>query len=123
MASETPPAAAVPTTKPERGNRRVLIGVVTRDKMDKTRRVEIQRLVKHPRYGKYQKRRTVCYVHDETNETRNGDTVEIMETRPLSKMKCWRLVRIITKAPRGAAPKAAEIAVPADVTGQPAPQA
>src|SRR5438552_13376929 len=84
-----------------RGRRRVAEGVVTSDKMDKTRRVEIQRLVKHPRYGKYIKRRTVCYVHDEKNESRAGDTVEIMETRPLSKMKNWRLVRVVTKAPGG----------------------
>lgn len=82
-----------------RGKRRTLIGVVTRDKMDKTRRVEIQRLVKHARYSKYIKRRTVCYVHDEKNETRTGDTVEIAETRPLSKMKNWRLVRVVTRAP------------------------
>src|SRR5881398_2620908 len=97
-----------------RGQRRMAVGVVTRDKMNKTRRVEIQRLVKHPRYGKYIKRRTICYAHDEQNETRNGDTVEIMETRPLSKLKNWRLVRVVTKSPRGAAPKAAEVAaVPA----------
>jgi small subunit ribosomal protein S17 len=83
----------------ERGNRRTVVGVVTRDKMDKTRRVEIPRLVKHQQYGKYIKRRTVCYVHDEKNESHVGDTVEIMETRPLSKLKCWRLVRIVTKAP------------------------
>jgi small subunit ribosomal protein S17 len=83
----------------ERGNRRVEIGVVTSDKMQKTRRVEIPRLVKHARYGKYIRRRTVCHVHDETNESRLGDTVEIMETRPLSKTKNWRLVRVVTKAP------------------------
>src|SRR3954453_14686941 len=87
----------------ERKARRTLVGVVTRDKMDKTRRVEIQRLVKHPRYGKYIKRRTVCYAHDEANETRIGDTVEIMETRPLSKLKHWRLVRVVKKAPAGPA--------------------
>ena len=58
-----------------------------------------ERLVKHPRYGKFVKKRTVCYVHDEKNETHVGDTVEIMETRPLSKQKCWRLLRILTKAP------------------------
>ena len=87
----------------ERGQRRTAVGVVTSDKMNKTRRVEIQRLVKHPRYGKYLKRRTVCYAHDEQNETRNGDTVEIMETRPLSKLKNWRLVRIVAKAPGAAA--------------------
>jgi small subunit ribosomal protein S17 len=70
--------------------------------MNKTRRVEIPRLVKHPRYGKYIRRRTVCHVHDEQNESRQGDTVEIMETRPLSKTKHWRLVRVVTKAPTAA---------------------
>src|SRR5262245_31767314 len=84
--------------------RRTLVGVVTRDKMDKTRRVEVARLVKHARYGKYIKRRTVCYMHDEKNETRNGDTVEIMETRPLSKNKNWRLIRVVRQAPRADAP-------------------
>src|SRR5215217_5090537 len=96
MAADT----TTPTTA-ERNERRTLVGVVTRDKMQKTRRVEIQRLVKHPRYSKYIKRRTVCYVHDEKNETRSGDTVEIMETRPLSKTKNWRLVRVVKKAPAG----------------------
>ena len=70
-----------------RGTRRTEVGVVTSDKMNKTRRVEIPRLVKHPRYSKYIKRRTICYVHDAANESHLGDTVEIMETRPLSKMK------------------------------------
>jgi small subunit ribosomal protein S17 len=83
----------------QRGKRRVAVGVVTSDKMNKTRRVEIARLVKHPRYGKYIRRRTVCHVHDETNESRLGDMVAIMETRPLSKTKNWRLVRVVTKAP------------------------
>jgi len=87
------------STDAERNQRRTLIGVVTRDKMTKTRRVDVERLVKHPRYGKYVKKRTVCYVHDENNETHVGDTVEIMETRPLSKQKCWRLLRVLTKAP------------------------
>jgi small subunit ribosomal protein S17 len=83
----------------ERGNRRLELGVVTSAKMNKTRRVEIPRLVKHARYGKYIRRRTICHVHDENNESRLGDTVEIMETRPLSKTKSWRMVRIVTKAP------------------------
>src|SRR2546422_770053 len=82
-----------------RGKRRVEVGVVTSDKMNKTRRVEIPRLVKHARYGKFIRRRTICKVHDETNESHLGDTVEIMQTRPLSKTKNWRLIRIITKAP------------------------
>jgi small subunit ribosomal protein S17 len=82
----------------ERGKRRVATGVVTSDKMNKTRRVEIPRLVKHARYGKYIRRRTICHVHDEQNESHLGDTVEIMESRPLSKTKHWRLVRVVTKA-------------------------
>jgi small subunit ribosomal protein S17 len=84
----------------ERGQRRSAVGVVTSDKMNKTRRVEIPRLVKHSRYGKYIKRRTICHVHDEQNESHTGDTVEIMETRPLSKTKHWRLVRVVTKGPQ-----------------------
>jgi small subunit ribosomal protein S17 len=84
-----------------RGIRRVAVGVVTSDKMNKTRRVEIPRLVKHPRYGKYIRRRTICHVHDEQNESHEGDTVEIMESRPLSKTKHWRLVRVVSKVKRG----------------------
>src|SRR5438128_5044888 len=84
-----------------RGIRRVAVGVVTSDKMNKTRRVEIPRLVKHPRYGKYIRRRTICHVHDEQNESHTGDTVEIMESRPLSKTKCWRLVRVVNQVQRG----------------------
>jgi small subunit ribosomal protein S17 len=83
-----------------RGIRRVAVGVVTSDKMNKTRRVEIPRLVKHPRYGKYIRRRTICHVHDDRNESHVGDTVEIMESRPVSKSKHWRLVRIVSKVQR-----------------------
>lgn len=89
-------------SNPVRGRRRTAVGVVTSDKMNKTRRVEIPRLVKHARYGKFIRRRTVCHVHDEKNESRQGDTVEIMETRPLSKTKNWRLLRVVTKAPEQA---------------------
>ena len=99
------------TEQQPRKARRTLIGVVTRDKTLKTRRVEIQRLVKHLQYGKYIKRRTVCYVHDEKNESRAGDTIEIMEARPLSKLKRWRLTRIVTMAPGRV--QAAEAAKPA----------
>src|SRR5215467_11103861 len=84
------------TTK--RPKRRTAIGLVTSDKMNKTRRVEIPRLVKHARYGKYIRRRTICHVHDEQNESHLGDTVEIMESRPLSKTKHWRLVRVLARA-------------------------
>src|ERR671935_1815727 len=94
----------------ERGKRRVAVGVVTSDKMNKTRRVEIPRLVKHPKYGKYIKRRTICHVHDENNESHVGDTVEIMETRPLSKMKNWRLVRVVTKSPQAGTPAVPTVA-------------
>jgi small subunit ribosomal protein S17 len=85
--------------QPKRSQRRTAVGVVTSDKMNKTRRVEIPRLVKHARYGKYIRRRTICHVHDEKNESRQGDMVEIMESRPMSKTKHWRLVRVVTKAP------------------------
>ena len=89
--------------QPKRHQRRTAVGVVTSDKMSKTRRVEIARLVKHARYGKYIRRRTICHVHDEKNESHLGDTVEIRESRPLSKTKHWTLVRIVTKAPAAAA--------------------
>jgi small subunit ribosomal protein S17 len=77
--------------------KRVAVGVVTSDKAAKTRRVEIPRLVKHPKYGKYIRRRTICYVHDEQEQSRSGDTVEIVESRPMSKRKRWELVRVVEK--------------------------
>jgi small subunit ribosomal protein S17 len=98
-------------TQEVRGRRRVVIGIVTSDKMNKTRRVEIPRLVKHARYGKYIRRRTICYVHDDKNDSHLGDMVEIMETRPLSKTKNWRLLRVVTRAP-------VTVALPPEVTGQ-----
>ena len=79
--------------------KRQIIGVVTGDKMQKTRRVEIDRQVRHPKYGKILRRHTVCHVHDEKNESQIGDTVEIIESRPLSKTKRWDLVKIVKKAP------------------------
>ena len=82
----------------QRGKRRTEVGIVTSAKMNKTRRVEIPRLVKHARYGKYIRRRTICHVHDEANASKKGDTVLIMETRPISKTKHWRLVRVVTAA-------------------------
>ncbi len=83
------------TSRPARTPRKTEIGLVASDKMNKTRRIEIERLVPHEKYGKFVRRRTVCYAHDEANETRTDDLVEIMETRPLSKMKRWRVVRIV----------------------------
>jgi small subunit ribosomal protein S17 len=75
-----------------------MIGVVTSDKCAKTRRVEIGRLVKHKNYGKYMRRRTVCHVHDENNESGIGDTVEIIECPPKSRLKRWELVRVVAKS-------------------------
>src|SRR5215470_1119040 len=99
MADTNTPAGSAPAEKTKTTGRRVLEGIVTRDKMAKTRRVEVERLVRHPKYGKFVKRRTVCYVHDEKNESHLGDTVEIIESRPLSKTKRWELIRIVVKAP------------------------
>ena len=93
----SPEPTASTSATPARSSRKTEIGVVTSDKMNKTRRVVVERLVPHPKYGKLLRRRTVCHAHDETNETHKGDTVEIMETRPLSKLKRWRVVRIVRK--------------------------
>ena len=78
--------------------RRLSIGVVTSDKALKTRRVEIPRQVRHAKYGKILHRKTVCHVHDEQNESKLGDTVEIVESRPRSKSKRWELVRVVSKS-------------------------
>ena len=75
-----------------------VIGVVTSDRMDKSRRVEIPRLVRHPKYGKFIRRKTVCHVHDEQNESKMGDTVEIIECPPRSKTKRWDLLRVVAKS-------------------------
>ena len=81
-----------------RGMRKTRIGVVVSDKMDKTIVVAIRTRVKHPLYGKIMNRTNKIKVHDEENQCGIGDTVKIMETRPLSKEKHWRLVEIIEKA-------------------------
>ena len=80
------------------GGRRSEEGIVISDVREKTITVEIKRLVKHARYGKYIFRSTNLHAHDEKNEARKGDRVEIMETRPISKQKRWRLVKIIERA-------------------------
>lgn len=80
--------------------KRVMVGIVTSDKMSKTRVVEIARRERHPLYGKYVRKRTVCYVHDEQNQSHAGDRVEIMESRPLSAKKRWELVRIVEAGKR-----------------------
>ena len=82
----------------DRNNRKTRTGKVVSDKMDKTIVVAIETLVRHPLYGKIMKRTTKFKAHDENNECKMGDKVKIMETRPLSKDKRWRLVEIIEKA-------------------------
>ena len=76
---------------------KVMTGVVVSDKMDKTVVVLVNRVIKHPVYKKYIKRRAKFMAHDEQNSARMGDTVEIIETRPLSKFKRWRLTRIVER--------------------------
>lgn len=83
---------------PERGNRKIKTGQVISDKMDKSRVISVERYVKHPLYGKFVKKTSKFMTHDETNESHIGDVVKIMETRPLSRKKRWRLVEIIEKA-------------------------
>ena len=80
--------------------RRTLIGIVTGDKRAKTRRVEVARQYRHAKYGKIVRDRTVCHVHDEQEQSKSGDEVEIVECRPRSKMKRWELVRIVKAATR-----------------------
>ncbi len=85
-------------TEETRTRRKVRTGVVSSDKMQKTVVVTIANLVRHPVYGRIQKQNKKFKAHDETNDAHTGDTVEIMETRPLSKDKCWRVTRIIERA-------------------------
>ena len=82
----------------ERNLRKERSGVVVSNKMEKSIVVMVERRVKHPMYGKFVKKTTKFMAHDEKNECNIGDTVRIMETRPLSKNKCWRLVEIVEKA-------------------------
>ena len=81
-----------------RGRRKARIGEVVSDKMEKTVVVAVTRLVKHPLYGRFVKRTAKYKVHDESSESRTGDIVRIVETRPLSKDKRWRLVEIVKRA-------------------------
>jgi small subunit ribosomal protein S17 len=81
----------------DRGNRKVLVGKVVSNKMDKTIVVAVEEQLRHPAYGKIVKRTNKFKAHDEDNQCSIGDMVEIMETRPLSREKCWRLVRILQK--------------------------
>ena len=84
-------------TKPEnnRGEREARLGTVISDKGDKTIRVRYDFMVKHDKYGKYYRRSTILATHDEKNEAKTGDIVEVVACRRMSKSKCWRLVRIV----------------------------
>lgn len=92
----------------ERPLLRTIKGVVASDKADKTIKVVVEFQTRHPKYGKYLKRRTVLHAHDEKNEAGEGDTVEIAECRPLSKTKHHRLLRIVQRAPERAVQVSAE---------------
>ena len=81
----------------ERNLRKTKLGVVSSNRMDKTIIVNVERKVKHPLYGKFVKKTTKFHAHDEKNECSIGDTVKIMESRPLSKTKRWRLVEVVEK--------------------------
>lgn len=82
----------------KRNLRKERVGIVTSNKMDKSIVVEVERKVKHPKYGKFVKKTTKFVAHDEKNDCQTGDVVKIMETRPLSKTKNWRLVEIVERA-------------------------
>ena len=91
-------ATQTPTTGTlKRKLRNRVIGMVVSDKVNKTRKVVFEYLARHAKYNKYVKRQTVLHVHDEKNESRTGDQVEVMSCRPISKTKTWRLVRIVVK--------------------------
>ncbi|MDR1817696.1 MAG: 30S ribosomal protein S17 [Puniceicoccales bacterium] len=97
MSTETTTAAA-PAAAAPRNKRKDLTGKVTARSGDKSIKVTYEYKIAHPQYGKEVKRKTVVHVHDEKNECGVGDTVEIVSTRPLSKLKRWRVARIIEKA-------------------------
>ncbi len=85
------------TNQIERNLRKTRVGVVSSNKMDKTITVKVERKIKHPLYGKFLKKSTSFHAHDEKNECSIGDIVKIMESRPLSKTKRWRLVEVVEK--------------------------
>ena len=91
-----------------RGARKLVVGLVVSDKMEKTITVQVTRLEKHSKYKKYLRRHTKFYAHDEKREAKIGDTVEIQETRPYSKMKRWRLLKVLVKAGETGAAKPAK---------------
>lgn len=99
MSATQPETGKAPVAAEPRNRRRKQVGRVISDKMEKTITVQVERLVRHRRYEKFVRLRTRLHAHDEQREAKIGDTVEIMETRPLSKIKRWRLIRVLEKAP------------------------
>jgi small subunit ribosomal protein S17 len=97
MAPGTLSETALQAASPKRGRRARQTGLVTSTARQKTITVTVQRLVRHRKYGKYIRRRTVLHAHDEKSECHKGDVVEIVQCRPLSKTKCWRLVQIVRR--------------------------
>ena len=89
--------STTPTTV-ERNLRKERIGIVTSDKMNKSIVVTVERRVMHPKYGKFVKRSSTFMAHDENGDAHVGDTVRIMETRPISKLKLWRVVEVVERA-------------------------
>jgi small subunit ribosomal protein S17 len=108
MAQEQQKNAAQQQKAPERPLLRTIRGVVASDKGEKTIKVVVDYQTRHPKYGKYLKRRTVLHAHDDTNDAKEGDTVEITECRPLSKTKHHRLLRVVERAPERAVVVSAE---------------
>ena len=96
--TETAPAEATPAESVGEGKFRTMTGKVVSAAMDKTAAVAVERLIKHPMYGKYIRRTTKLLAHDEQNDCRVGDTVEIAECRPISRRKSWRVVNVVQRA-------------------------
>jgi small subunit ribosomal protein S17 len=109
----TPNPRKTPTARPARKS---VVGRVVSDKMDKTIVVQVERIVRDPRFGKFLKRYSKCYAHDEKREAKEGDRVEIAETRPMSKSKRWRLVSVLEKG-------ALEAPVPGQKAAEASPKA
>ena len=114
MAATAEKKKGTPRAEAPRPLLRTIEGVVASDKGNKTIKVVVNYQTKHPKYGKYLKRRTVLHAHDDKNEAREGDLVEIAECRPLSKTKHHRLLRIVEKAPE----KAVQISAEEVMTGK-----
>lgn len=95
--STTKPAKSAPAAKDTGSHKGTRVGVVETDIRNKTRKVVVAYMAMHPKYGKFIRQRTVLHVHDEKNESKTGDIVEVAHCRPISKTKTWKLVRIVEK--------------------------